>query len=60
MRCVGGQGDGEWGSLLSQSSFAFARTRQVFTEKERLRCRLDGGCEEDGRQRKTGGGCSGN
>ena len=52
MRCVGGMGDGEWGSLLSQSSFAFARTRQVFTEKECLRCRLDGGCEEDGSQRE--------
>ena len=25
---------------------------QVFTEKERVRCRLDGGCEEDGRVRE--------
>ena len=38
--------------MLLQSLFVFAWNCQVFTEKERVRCRLDGGCEEDGRQRE--------
>ena len=38
--------------MLLQSLFAFACIRQVFTEKERVRCRLDGGCEEDRRHRE--------
>ena len=38
--------------MLLQSLLAFSCIVQVFTEKERVRCRLDGGCEEDGRQRE--------
>ena len=38
--------------MLLQSLLAFSCIVQVFTEKERVRCRLDGGCKEDGRQRE--------
>ena len=39
-------------SIECGRQFGIPELKEVFTQQERLRCRLDGGCEEDGRQRE--------
>jgi len=39
-------------SIEGGRQFGVTGLQEIFTEKERVRCRLDGGCEEDGRLRE--------